>query len=643
MRRAAAPVANTDFDKKEETATMKKRIFASAMALAMALSLLPVSALAAEGEDTTENTATSITQNYTLTSATTGGNFSLDGEDITLTIQGEVALDGDGDAFTINADATLVFAEGASLTLTGYDNAFVVENATLSGGGWVINDGDGMDLFRLKTSGKLNITSDVVLSGNGATDTTSRAIVLPGSGAQNQAIHLAANTTLEANDFYRGVETGGASNYTISGENRDTSVFDFSENDCGMYLSYFDSNAHFNKCKLEVSNCTTSGIFMRQDNASLNGLYIDNVFINCVNDELDNQEDIAIRFHTVNFEIKDSVINIENAWNTGLWICDGWDKNGTKEISDTTISVKKVYGQTELYGGAMRRKAITLVPYGEFLIDGCEIIMEGSGSDTMEGGLNIASDIQLNRSTMSAKPTIVDGTVKLQNTEIYTSRITGADVGVQVGQFLEIGENVVIENDHNDTNWTEHFTVLCDDYNNGYPGQILGIPFTLQYDVSNLTEAQKSPNRLTVTGGNYWSTRDPNLKYLELDNCLFYEASIPVNVAGEDLTMFEVTSDAYSTYVTDDKIVLRNSDGSTYDYKAAVTADGQTSRYIWAPAVTVTLVDTDGTSTEIKVPRGPAFGLTQTLENGNWVTNDGDMFTESTEVTEDITITNTAQ
>lgn len=612
---------------------MKKRILALALALCMVFTMSVTASAVDGGETTTQATVnvTAETANYTI------------GTPTKLVVNGPVTLTGTGDAFTINANTELVFEEGASLTLNGYDNAFVVSNATLSGGGWVINDGDGMDLFKLNTGGKLNITGDVDLNGTDKTEATaSRAIFLPW-GTSGQAVTLGENVTLAATNFYRGLETGGASGYTISGAGMETSTFDFSDNDCGMYLSYFDSDVNFKNCKLEVSNCPTSGIFMRQDNASLNGLYIDNVYINCVNDELTNQENIAVRFHTVNFAITDSVINIEHAWNTGLWICDGWDKNGTKEISDTTISVKNVYGQMELYGGAVRRKAITLVPYGEWLIDGCEIIMEGSGSDTMEGGLNIASDIQLNRSTLTAKPTIVDGTIKLQNTEIYTSRITGADVGVQVGQFLEIGENVVIENDHNDTNWTEHFTVLCDDYNNGYPGELLGIPLSLDYDVSNLTDRQKSPNRVTVTGGSYWSSRNPDLKYLGRNDCLFYDESVPVNENGEDLTMFEVTFDAYSAYVTGDTIVLRNSTGGTYHYKAAITADGQTSRYIWAPAVTVTLVNTDGTSTSVQVPRGPAFGLTQTLENGNWVTSDGSTFTENTAVTGDITITNTPQ
>ena len=549
-----------------------------------------------------------------------------------LVVSGDVTLTGTGNAFTINADTTLEFAEGASLTLTGYDNGFVVENATLSGGGWVINDGDGMDLFRLKNSGELNITGNVDLNGHGNTDTTSRAIVLPGSSS-GQEVALAANTTLSANNFYRGVETGGASTYTISGMDMNTSVFDFSDNDCGMFISYFDSNVYFTQCKLEVSNCTNRGIFMRQDNAALDGLYISRVDINCVNDDDFEQGDIAIRFHSNEFAITDSVINIKNAWNTGLWICDGWNV-GEKEISGTTINVDNVFPKSELYSGANRRKAITLVPVGEWLIDDCTITMNGTSENDMEGGINIASDIQINRSSLTAKPTIVGGKIKIENTEINTAYINGADVGVQVGQFLEIGKNVVIENDHNNADWKEHFTVLCDDYNNGYPGQILGISIKLNYDVSSLTDAQKSPDRLIVSGGSYWSTRDENLKYLGRNDCLFFDESVPVNENGDDLTMFTITPGAYAAYVENDVIELFDSDGMPYNYEAK-TASADDNRYIWAPAVTVTFGDTGET---VDVPCGTAFGLTATLPNGNWIYNNSS-FTEDTIVSEDITLT----
>ena len=560
-----------------------------------------------------------------------------------LVVSGNVTLTGTGDAFAINADTELVFEEGASLTLNGYTNGFVVENATLTGGGWVINDGDGMDLFRLKNSGKLNITDDVDLNGHGNTDTTSRAIVLPGSSS-GQAVTLAANTTLSANNFYRGVETGGASNYTISGTDMNTSVFDFSDNDCGMFISYFDSNVHFTQCKLEVSNCTTSGIFMRQDNASLNGLYIDEVFINCVNDELSVQNDIAIRFHTVQFEITNSVINIEHAWNTGLWICDGWEKGLTKEISDTTINVTHVeeIGINPTYGEYDSKKAITLVPYGEWTIDNCEITMEGIDGESLECGLNIASDVKVIRNGLSftAKASVFGGTVKLQNTEIYTSHIRGADVGVQIAQFIEIGPNVVIDNGYNDAgSWIEHYTVICNDVSDSFQAQIFGVPFTINYDVSNLTDAQKSPDRIKVVGGSYYSTRAKDLEYATVSGLDLYETSVPVNAAGEDLTMFEVSSDSYDAYSTNGVITLVDKNGTEYAYEAADTSKNDPNvHYIWTPTATVTLVDASG-SREIIVPRGAAFGLTQTLETGNWITSTGEAFTEATEVTGDMVIT----
>ena len=604
---------------------MRKRLLTSLLSLAMVWTMLPVFALAVDDDSVTQETevVTENKQHYEITSPTK------------LIVSGDVTLTGSEDAFTISANTELVFNEGASLTLYGYDNAFVVSGATLSGGGWVINDGDGMDLFRLQDGGKLNVTSNVdlngYLDGDGNITTDSRAIVLQsGSG---QAVTLGSGVTLAANNFYRGLETGGASGYTISGAGMDSSTFDFSENDCGMALSYFDSNAHFKDCKLEVSNCTNSGIFMRQDNAALDGLYISRVDINCVNDDDFEQGDIAIRFHSNEFAITDSVINIKNAWNTGLWICDGWNV-GEKEISGTTINVDNVFPKSELYSGANRRKAITLVPVGEWLIDDCTITMNGTSENDMEGGINIASDIQINRSSLTAKPTIVGGKIKIENTEINTAYINGADVGVQVGQFLEIGKNVVIENDHNNADWKEHFTVLCDDYNNGYPGQILGISIKLNYDVSSLTDAQKSPDRLIVSGGSYWSTRDENLKYLGRNDCLFFDESVPVNENGDDLTMFTITPGAYAAYVENDVIELFDSDGMPYNYEAK-TASADDNRYIWAPAVTVTFGDTGET---VDVPCGTAFGLTATLPNGNWIYNNSS-FTEDTIVSEDITLT----
>lgn len=260
--------------------------------------------------------AVALAEDITLDGTQEGTQFIIGSDETnTITVKGDVKLNGEGDAFTISKNTQLIFEPGASLTLTGYDNAFVVNNATLSGGGWNITDGDGMDLFRLQSNGELEVNGNVTLNGAGNTNTTSRAIVLEsGSG---QAVTLAADATLAANGFYRGMETGGASGYTISGGDMETSVFDFSGNDCGMALSYFDSNATFEHCKLEVSNCLSSGIFMRQDNAALDGLFIDHVDINCVNNQISSQKDIAVRFHSNDFKITNSNIYIEDAWNTG--------------------------------------------------------------------------------------------------------------------------------------------------------------------------------------------------------------------------------------------------------------------------------------------------------------------------------------
>lgn len=537
-----------------------------------------------------------------------------------ITVSGDVTLEGTGDAaFTINANTELVFDEGASLTLKGYTNGFVVSGAELTVEGGTITDGDGMDLIRLKTDGKLNVTSDIDLIGSGMDNTTSRGVIL--ESGTGQEITLAANTTLAANGFYRGMETGGASGYVISGQSMDTSIFDFSGNDCGIAISYFDSNATYQNCKLEVSNCPTSGIFMRQDNAALDGLYIDEVNINCVNPYGFEQSDIAIRFHSNNFEITDSVINIENARNTGLWIYDGWNANVQNEITDSQIHVKGVSANTDLalFGASMRQKAITFVPYRPWLISGCTITMEGasySDSDLLDGGLNIASDIQRKTEgfNIKAKPNMYGGTIRLEDTEIRTACIDIADIGVQIGQFLEIGENVVIDNDHNNAEWKEHFTILCDHIDNGYQAVVIGIPINISYDTTGMSEETKVDDRVEVTGGSYYSTRNPNLQVLGKD---VFDSTVPINGKGDKLEMFVVDEDAFAAYVDQDVISLLSSEG-TYGY-AVSNKSPDTNRYIWAPAATVTFVDGSGSTVEtVSVPRGAAFGLTADLPEGSW-------------------------
>lgn len=556
----------------------------------------------------------------------------------TITVDGNVTLTGTGDAFTINADTTLVFEPGATLTLSGYDNAFVVSNATVSGGGWVINDGDGMDLFRLKTGGKLNITGNVDLNGYNK-DATSRAIVLEsGSG---QTVTLVEGTTLAANEFYRGVETGAAQDYYIQGADQ-TSVFDFSNNNCGMALSYFDSDAHFEDCTLEVSNCDASGIFMRQDNAALDGLYIDSVNINCVNDIDLDQTDIAIRFHSNNFAITDSIINIENAWNTGLWIYDGWNANEQNEITGTTITVKNVLpGSDSLYGAAVRKKAITFVPYRDWLIKDCAITMEGeSNTQQLDAGINIGNDMQIQRSglTFTAKPNMYGGTIKLQDTTIETANISTADIGVQIGQFLEIGQNVVINNDYDAENgWSgaARYAVICDTVDAKFSAQILGMTINIDYNTTGMSEDTKADKRVKTVGGSYYSEPSESITVFGKN---VYDSSLPINASGDVLTMFEVTPGAYETYVVNGLIELRDSEGHPYDYIAeSACKDG--NRYIWAPAVTVTFNHADGTTESVAVPCGTAFGLTRAVPEGNWYTSENTEFTAETVVTSDMTVT----
>lgn len=634
---------------------MNKKITASCLSLALALGLFSTTALAAEEPSQPVETGEAVVQSQEVTEPTPAAEESGVKEvDITsavtsyvineptkLIVSEDVTLSGTGDAFTIKADTELVFENDATLTLSGYANGFVVSGAALTSEDMQITANSEMDVFRLKAKAELHLSGENDIQGCGKVGTANRAIVLESTPVdEGQTVTLAANSTLHANNFYRGMETGSAKDYTISGAGMESSVFDFSNNDCGIALSYFDQDANFKDCKLEVSNCTTSGIFMRQDNASLNGLYIDNVFINCVNDEISSQGDIAIRFHTVKFSITNSKINIENAWNTGLWIFDGWDRSGQKEISNTEITIKNVEESpnSSVAGAAMRRKAITFVPYGDWLIKNCTITMEGNPSDPMEGGLNIGNGMVLNRNGFSytARPTMYGGTLKLEDTSIYTENISRADVGVQIGQFLNIGNNVVIKNDH-DTNekWNEsdykHYTILCDWISDKYAGTILGINIRLSYDITGMAEEYQVDDRVVVMGGSYWSDPD-NFEVMGIDA---YDSSIPVNQYGEKLTMFQVSEEAYSTYVTDDSITLLHNDGNTtYVYQAQRPSDG-TVRYIWAPAVTVTFGQG---GEQITVPRGTPFGLTGILPNGTW-TYCGEEFTESTVITDDITVT----
>lgn len=523
--------------------------------------------------------AVAMAEDVVIDEAQTETNFTLSdvNAENKIVVRGDVTLNGEGNAFTINADTELVFEDGASLTLTGYNNGFVVSDATLSGGGWNITDGDGMDLLRLQENGKLAISDDVTLEGFG-TDAAaaSRAIVLEsGSG---QAVSLAADKTLAANGFYRGMETGGASNYTISGQDMETSIFDFSGNDCGIAISYFDASAAYQNCKLEVSNCLTSGIFMRQDNAALDGLLIDNVWINCKNGPDLDQADIAIRFHSNNFTIQNSKIYIENAWNTGLWICDGWNENEQNEIKNTQIMVNHVENKDSLASllGASHRKGITFVPYRNWLVSGSTITL----TDTGDGGINVASDPQVKKngsilpSAWTATLGMRGGKVIFQDTEITTSGITGADLGAQVGQWIEIGKNTVINNGNAD----DHYTILCDVASTGYPVDSFFGTTYVPYEENILTEDDNNPNRVIVTGGSYWSTQRTDIVQ---GNVNLYDYSIP-SLGEEKLHMVTVTPEEYAIYAVDGVLTVIKSDGSTYTYEAKTpSSDG--NRYIWIP------------------------------------------------------------
>lgn len=81
------------------------------------------------------------------------------------------------------------------------------------------------------------------------------------------------------------------------------------------------------------------------------------------------------------------------------------------------------------------------------------------------------------------------------------------DIGVQIGQFLNIKDNVLIDNDYqNDTDspWTEHYTILCDKIGDRYPVNVIGFDMLLQYDSSGMSEETKADKRVKVTGGSYW-------------------------------------------------------------------------------------------------------------------------------------------
>lgn len=573
---------------------MKQKLLASAMALAMVLSLTPVTALAAEDEATPETvpavdvTATEEAAETTGITVSDGiidseaGNYTVPAgtANATITISGAVTLTGTGDAFTINADTTLVFEDNASLTLIGYTNGFAVSNATLSsdaqtGGDWDITDGSttdgtGIDLFRLKTGGKLEINRDVTLTGDGKDNTESRAIVLEsGSG---QAVTLAAGTTLAANNFYRGLETGGASNYTISGAGMDSSTFNFQGNNVGMALSYFDEDANYEDCKLDVSNCDENGIFMRQDNAAIWGLYFDSVNIHCVN--TNPTSGIAIRFHAGPFRFDNSVMTIDGSTTTGLWIYDGWDATRTGSgISNSTITVKNVPSSLFQPNG----KAITMAICHDWTIDGSTIAVDNCGY----AGINLSNDTRVSGSILSgytAVPGMVGGKLIVTDSDIHSSNMEeinfDAETGsalftVQVGQRLEFGDDVTAYNDDG-----ELPIVMCAKNSDPYPHFVGGIILRpAEYNLDELDASLKTDSRFTMTGG---SSKDL------ATNEYAVARNKPINEDGNVLSMVPLTEAEYNNLKNDDGTLTVTVNEESYFYHASKAADDGV-RYIWVP------------------------------------------------------------
>ena len=542
---------------------MKKRLFSALLSLCLAASLFPIGVLAAEGDAATEKVTVNVTAgttNYTTTEPTK------------FVVSGAVTLSGSGDAFTIMYDSELVFETGASLTLTGYTNGFVVQNATLSGSGWVIHDGDGMDLIRLKTGGQLDITGDVDLNGFNK-NTSSRGIVLESTAANGgQQITLAANTTLAANAFYRGLETGGAKDYTISGAGMDSSTFDFKNNTVGMALSYFDENANYEDCKLDVSNCVENGIFMRQDNAAIWGLNFDGVNIHCVNST--DTSGIAIRFHAGPFRFDNSVMTIDGSTTTGLWIYDGWDATRTGSgISNSTITVKNVEGNALQYNG----KAITMAICHDWIIDGSTIAVDNCGY----AGINLSNDTRVSGSFFegyTAVPGMVGGKLIITDSNVHSSnmleinpsaRSASALFTVQVGQFLEFGDDVTAYSDNDSLP-----IVMCAKGSDPYPHFAGGfLPTSVEYDLSDLAANLNTDSRFIMTGG---SSKDLAIhEYAVLRNK-------PVDEDGTVLSMVTLTEEQYNNLKNADGTLTITVSGESYTYHVSRAADDG-NRYIWVP------------------------------------------------------------
>lgn len=567
---------------------MKQKLLASAMALAMVLSLTPVTALAAEDEaipetvpavdvtateEAAETTGITVSNGITVTTTDTSVNYEVPttAEDATITISGAVTLTGTGDAFTINADTTLVFEDNASLTLSGYTNGFVVENATVTSEDMTITAASQMDVFRLRNVGGLSLSGNNSIQGSSKEGTTNRAIVLEGGGAQYQTVTLAANSTLAANKFYRAVETGGAKHYTISGAGMDSSTFNFQGNTVGMALSYFDEDANYEDCKLDVSNCDENGIFMRQDNAAIWGLYFDSVNIHCVN--TNPTSGIAIRFHTGPFRFDNSVMTIDGSTTTGLWIYDGWDATRTGSgISNSIITVKNVEGNALQRNG----KAITMAICHDWTIEGSTINVDTCGY----AGINLSNDTRVSRSgvTYTAVPGMVGGKLIITDSIVHSSnmleinpsaRSASSLFTVQVGQFLEFGDDVTVYSD-NDT----LPIVMCAKVSDPYPHFVANIFYTpVTYDLSDLAPELNTDSRFIMMGG---SSKDlATHEYAVARNK-------PVDEDGTVLSMVTLTEEQYNSLKNTDGTLTITVGEESYTYHVSRAADDG-NRYIWVP------------------------------------------------------------
>lgn len=541
---------------------MRRRILASALALCMMFSLT-VTASAVDGEETSTQETVNVsaeTTNYTIDTPTK------------LVVSSDITLTGSGDAFEINADTTLVFEDGASLTLSGYTNGFVVENATVTSANMDITAASQMDVFRLRNAGGLSLSGNNSIQGSGKEGTTNRAIVLEGGGAQYQTVTLAANSTLAANNFYRAVETGGAKHYTISGAGMDSSTFNFQNNTVGMALSYFDEDANYEDCKLDVSNCDENGIFMRQDNAAIWGLNFDGVNIHCVNNT--PTSGIAIRFHAGPFRFDNSVMTIDGSTTTGLWIYDGWDATRTGSgISNSTITVKNVEGNVLQYNG----KAITMAICHDWTIDSSTINVDTCGY----AGINLSNDTRVSGSFFegyTAVPGMVGGKLIITDSDIHSSnmleinpsaRSASALFTVQVGQFLEFGDDVTAYSDNDSLP-----IVMCAKGTDPYPHFAGGfLPTSVEYDLSDLAANLNTDSRFIMMGG---SSKD----------LATYEYAVarnkPVDEDGTVLSMVTLTEEQYNSLKNTDGTLTITVGEESYTYHVSRAADDG-NRYIWVP------------------------------------------------------------